>query len=286
MAWKRKRATAAGTRDGRKKPKSKESSIDRLVSQVNQRLLEIADDASERRHTTAVCEALATGTESGYQRAAQLIEKHGVTFDITTKNQNVLHMWACGLNKMGKSMFADEKHQRKVLTPLWNLFLRHHVERHVNTLDLKHGLPPLHFTFGWGTNVAMNLLLSLEETNINVLSQSGDTALMHGLKFLCTCDDCKNRPAALLSCYLEVIKYHYAKLDLSIRNRNGHTLTDMIHALPTAPNHHSNHTLKTRWARFIDWMNNEFYPCLAKIIIISCEFNEPALASLILSYLH
>jgi hypothetical protein len=257
-----------------------------LLSKANAQLMAIFDEKAEQ-NLQQVVNALRRHTENGYKKATDLITKHGITFD-QIDGQSVLHRWAIGLLKKGSGSsdvpaFHDEQHQRTVLTPLWNALCQHRVERYVNVLDDKTGNGPLHFAFGWGTNIAVQLLLSLEETNINLVSTKGLTPLMHGLPHLCGCDSCNGCD---LACYFDVMKYYYAKIDLSIRNPSGQTLDAMIQALPTSNGQHAPHVkLKARWNQFLKWINTTFYPFLGKDLARYCALpNE--LVNLTLSYLH
>lgn len=189
-------------------------------------------------------------TESTFVDCLAMAKTDGVAFDRGGAFK-LLHYWARGIVHSDKSEWKNEGHQMRVLVPWWDVFKQHGVEKHVNRLTSE-GASALHLAVAWGSSVAAKLLLTVKQTDINIVSATRDrmTPLMDGI-------DGNEQPGTLSVLYCLML-HHFDTLDTStIRNANGATAADMVAMLPgDTP---TQIELKSRWEKFVVWKELNYH---------------------------
>ena len=255
--------------------KSQNDEWDRIVAQVNQTKFNLLSFKKDEASVQA-CKWLRDRNEDGYREALLWVDdSNGINFDLQP-DQNILHHWASGLYVE----FLDTDRQYRVMTPLWEGFVRNGAEQHVNELCARSGAAPLHYAFGWGCIVAVTHLLSLSATDLNVLSTKGLTPLMHAL------EQGKNglsnaRFTAIASCIYYVLDNHYARIDLNVINKEGKTIDTLMQEYDGL----HKEKICSKWVTFKKWINNHFYPAIGQAFLHFCQL-PPDLHPLLLSYLY
>lgn len=232
--------------------------------------------------TTKFLGYLQKRTVLGFQGALNCIGKKPDNWLCWTESSgmNALHLWAAGSHSGGKPTWPNEAQERTILSDLWSFFKRNDVEKVVNVIGTKHGQTALHYAIGWGSLVAVELLLSLSMTDVNVLSTTDrNTPFMHGLPGFST--QTKKVQRKIRDCLLYMLEHRVIEMDFNVKNKDGRNIGALIR--DAGDSEHARQ-LQRIWSKTCEWLKHTYLPILSSALEQIAKIPS-VIATLTLAYL-